>query len=118
MANQNEIYAILVIDATIPQQAPVHDLLLPLLEEFKYMVPNEIPIRLPPMRNIYHRIDLVLGSALPNKVAYRMNPVKQTKLQRHVDELITQGLIGGSMSPCVVPTLLVPKKDGGLAHVC
>ena len=76
------------MDVAIPQQAPVHDLLLPLLEEFKDVVPNEIPIGLPPMRNIQHHIDHVAGSALPNKAAYRMNPMQQAKLQRQVDELI------------------------------
>ena len=74
LANQDKIYAILVMDVAIPQQA-VHDLLLSLLEEFKDMVPNEIPIGLPPMRSIQHHIDLVPGSTLPNKVAYRMNPM-------------------------------------------
>ena len=90
----------------------VHDLFLPLLEEFKDVVPDEIPIGLPPMRNIQHHIDLVLGSALPNKAACRMNLMQQAELQRQVEELIAQGLIRESMSPCVVPALLIPKKDG------
>ena len=76
------------MDVVIPQQAPVHDLLLPLLEEFKDVVPNEIPIGLTPMRNIQHRIDLVLSSALTNKATYQMNPMQQSELQRKVDELI------------------------------
>ena len=80
LANQDEIYAILVMDGTTPQQAPIHDLLFPLLEEFKDMVPNEIPIRLPPMRNIQHCIDLVPGYVLPNKAAYRMNSMQQAEL--------------------------------------
>ena len=112
LANQDEIYAILVMDATVPQQAPVYDLLLPLLEEFKDVVPDEIPIGLPPMRNIQHHTDLVPGSTFPNKAAYRMNPMQQAELQRQVEELIAGGLIHASMSPCVVPSLLVPKKDG------
>ena len=76
------------MDVVIPQQAPVHDLLLPLLEEFKDVVPNEIPIGLTPMRNIQHRIDLFLSSALTNKATYQMNPMQQSELQRKVDELI------------------------------
>ena len=56
------------MDAIITQQASCHELLLPLLEEFK------------PIRNIQHQIDLVLEAALPNKSAYRMNPMQQADL--------------------------------------
>ena len=67
---------------------------------------------------VYHQsglsnigIDLAPGSALPNKAVYRMNPMQQAELQTHVNELIAQGLIHESMSPCAIPALLVPKKD-------
>ena len=100
------------MDATVPQQAPNHDLLLPLLDEFKDVILDEIPIGFPPMRNIQYRIDLVPGSSLPNKVAYQLNPMQQDKLQRQVNEIIARELIHERMSPCDVPTLLVPKKDG------
>ncbi|RVW33707.1 hypothetical protein CK203_115486 [Vitis vinifera] len=59
LTKQDEIYALLVMDAYATQQAPCHELLLPLLEEFKDMMPDEILIGLPPMRNIQHCIDLV-----------------------------------------------------------
>ena len=58
------------MDTSATQQAPCHEFLLPLLEEFKDVIPNEIPIGLPPMRNIRHCIDLVVGAALPNKASY------------------------------------------------
>ncbi|KAL6337994.1 hypothetical protein AAG906_007797 [Vitis piasezkii] len=112
LTKQDEIYALLVMDAYSTQQAPCHELLLPLLEEFKDMIPDEILIGLPPMRNIQHCIDLVPRATLPNKVVYRMNSFQQAELQKLVDHLIAKGLIRESMNPCTIPTLLVLKKDG------
>nr|GFD09464.1 putative nucleotidyltransferase, ribonuclease H [Tanacetum cinerariifolium] len=73
--------------------------------------PNEIPTGLPPIREVQHCIDLVPGSVLPNKEAYHMNPKEHEELQRQVDELLKKGVLQESKSLCVVPALLVPKKD-------
>ncbi|GJW59663.1 putative CCCH-type zinc finger family protein [Tanacetum coccineum] len=89
----------------------------PLLREFAYVIPNDIPHGLPAMRDIQHCIDFILCSVIPNRPAYRMNPKEFAKLQRQVIELLEKGLIRESMSPCAVPALLVPKH-GGTFRMC
>jgi hypothetical protein len=81
-------------------------------KEFDDVFPGDIPNGLPPLRGIEHQIDLMPGASIPNRPAYRSNPEETKELQRQVDELMMKGYIRESMSPCVVPVLLVPKKDG------
>jgi hypothetical protein len=82
------------------------------LQDFKDVFPNEILAGLPPLRGIEHQIDLVPGASLPNRPAYRTNPEETKEIQRQVTELLDKGYVHESLSPCVVPILLVPKKDG------
>ncbi|KAL9343461.1 hypothetical protein Peur_063892 [Populus x canadensis] len=95
------------LDSTIPSVA------VSLMQEFDDVFPEDIHNGLPPLRGIEHQIDLVPGASIPNRPAYRSNPEETKEFQRQVDELLMmKGYIHESMSPCVVPVLLVPKKDG------
>ena len=83
-----------------------------LLQEYEDVFPNDVPSGLPPKRGIEHQIDFVPGATIPNRPAYRSNLEETKELQRQVEELLTKGHVRESISPCVVPVLLVPKNDG------
>jgi hypothetical protein len=83
-----------------------------LLQEFEDVFSEEMPNELPPIRGIEHQIDFVPGVVIPNRTAYKSNPKETKELQKQVKDLMSKGYVRESLSPCVVPVLLVPKKDG------
>ena len=84
-----------------------------LLENFFDIVVDELPRSLPPIRSISHHIDLTLGAILPNKEAYRLTPRENEEVKNQVQEFLDKGLVREILSPCAMPTVLSPKKDGG-----
>jgi hypothetical protein len=57
-------------------------------------------------------MDLILRDSLLNKEAHRMTLAESEYLNKQVQELLCKGFIRESLSPCVVPIVLEPKKDG------
>jgi hypothetical protein len=64
-------------------------------------------------RSISHHIDLIPRASLLNKEAYRMTPKENEEIKNQVHELLDKELVKESLIPCIVPTVLSPKKDGG-----
>ncbi|VVA41639.1 PREDICTED: gag-pol poly, partial [Prunus dulcis] len=91
---------------------PLAEPIQQLLTEFSDVIPDDLPDDLPPAREIQHVIDLVPGSAIPNLPHYRMNPPERAELNRQIHGLLAKGFIRHSLSPCAVPVILTPKKDG------
>lgn len=74
-------------------------LVIKLLDDYATLSIEELPFELPLIRKIQHHIDSILGSSLPNLTHYRLSTHKHEKVQE-------------SLSPCAIPSLLMPKKDG------
>lgn len=73
-----------------------------------------LPFELPLMRAIQHHIDLILGSNIPTLRHHRLGSQEHEILEGMVDDLLKKNLTQESLSPLVVPILLVPKKDGSM----
>ncbi|MCO5555160.1 hypothetical protein L7F22_008703 [Adiantum nelumboides] len=67
--------------------------------------------QLPPERPEDHNIDLIPGSAAPNKPPYRVRAAQQEEIMTQLNELLQKGHIQPSSSPFCSPVLLAQKKD-------
>ncbi|XP_020702760.1 uncharacterized protein LOC110114275, partial [Dendrobium catenatum] len=108
----SQILALIVKEQNHAVKESWPDTVKELLKKYADLGPIELPAELPPLRNIQHNIDLIPGSTIPNLPHYRLCPKEQKILQQIVEELLEKQLIQHSLSPCAVPALLVPKKDG------
>ena len=106
MVVKGEVKSRDLVGAQIPMEVQT------LLEEFDDVIPEDLPTELPPMRNIQHHIDLIPSASLPNVPHYRMSSEENKILKEKVEQLLSKGHIHTSMSTCVIPTLLMPKKEG------
>ena len=82
LAQESHAYAIiLTLGNSSPQEQLLAEVQL-LLQEYGDVFPQELPNKLPPMRDVQHAIDLIPEASLPNLPHYRLNPIEHTELRR------------------------------------
>nr|GFB58200.1 uncharacterized protein [Tanacetum cinerariifolium] len=84
------------------------------LDEFKDMMPTELPKKLPPRREVDHSIELESGSKPSAKAPYQMPPPELEELRKQLKELMDAGYIRPSKAPYGASVLFQRKKDGSL----
>lgn len=78
----------ILISAKNPLETQLPEDVLSLFEEFKDIMPKELPVELLPMRDIKHYIDLIPGPSLLNLPHYRMSPRENEILREKVKEIV------------------------------
>ncbi|KAL8091760.1 hypothetical protein AgCh_034135 [Apium graveolens] len=81
------------------------------VNKFEDVFPKNLP-GLPPDREIEFVIELAPGTTLVSKAPYRLAVVEIKKLASKLQELLDNGMIKPSVSPCGAPVLFLKKKDG------
>lgn len=114
LRHQEETYLVALKDSeggdAVIDELP--QLVRDVLREFRDVMPNELPKKLPPRREVDHRIELAEGAKPPAMAPYRMAPVELAELRRQLKELLDAGMIRPSKSPYGAPVLFQKKADG------
>ncbi|KAG9459075.1 hypothetical protein H6P81_003583 [Aristolochia fimbriata] len=91
--------------------------MIPLLDQYKDVMPQQLPSHLLPRREIDHQIELEPGARPPAKTPYRMAPKELEELRNQLTELLDAGFIQPSKAPYGAPvSLFQMKKDGSMRH--
>lgn len=85
-----------------------------LLKSYQDVFPEELPVGLPPSREIDHRIELLPGATPPSRPTYRLSTAELEELKKQLKELVEHGFIRPSKSAFGAPILFVKKKDGSM----
>ncbi|XP_060196336.1 uncharacterized protein LOC132625764 [Lycium barbarum] len=111
---EHTFLATLCMEDMVRSSGPMPMVVKKLLKEFEDVMPQELPKRLPPRRNVDHEIELVPGAKPPARAPYRMSQPELTELRRQLTEMLDAGIIVPSKSPYGSPVLFQKKHEGTL----
>ncbi|GJS22096.1 putative reverse transcriptase domain-containing protein [Tanacetum coccineum] len=86
------------------------------VRDFPGVFPDDLS-RLPPIREIEFRIELILGATPVAKSPYHLTPSELEELSGQLKELQDKGFIRPSSSPWGAPVLFVKKKNGSFRMI-
>ena len=87
----------------------VPDCVAELLKKYADILPPELPKKLPPRRDINHKIELLPGMVAPAQAPYRMALKEMAELRKQLNELLDVGLTQPSKAPYGAPVLFQKK---------
>ncbi|CAI7929327.1 unnamed protein product, partial [Closterium sp. NIES-54] len=87
------------------------------LEQYKDIMPNDLPTGVPPARTHEHEIVEEPGAKPVSRPPYRLSPTELTDMKKQIECLLDRQLIRPSTSPYGAPLLFTPKPDGSL-RIC
>jgi len=88
-----------------------------IINKFLDILVDKLPKHLSLLRNVDHKIKVVLRSTPPFKLPYRLYKKKLQKFKVQINNLMERGYIRPNKSPYGLPMLFVDKKDEKL-HMC
>ncbi|CAI5460826.1 unnamed protein product [Closterium sp. Yama58-4] len=84
------------------------------LEQYKDIMPDDLPTGVPPARTHEHEIVEEPGAKPVSRAPYRLSPTELTDMKKQIEYLLDRQLIRPSTSPYGAPVLFTPKPDGSL----
>nr|DAD29604.1 TPA_asm: hypothetical protein HUJ06_031072 [Nelumbo nucifera] len=83
-------YLATLVDSDLPDPLTEHipPMITMALEEFQDVMPPTLPKKLPPRREVDHKIELEPGTKPPARPPYRMSPPELAELRRQLKEFV------------------------------
>ena len=90
----------------------VPDCVAELLTQYADVMLPKLPNKVPPRRDIDHKMELLPRTVAPSQAPYRMAPKELVELRKQLNELLDAGLIQTSKASYGAPILFLKKKIG------